>query len=165
MAARTEASQLVPRGYEAFRAMGERGYLSTIAGMLAEAVYAQGRLDEAQRLTEEAEATAAPDDIDAQSRWRATRAKLLARRGGFPAALGLADEAVTLMSSTSYAVNQAETLMAKAEVNRLAGKRDQAEASLVAALQIYQDRHAVPLAEQARAALASLTGQPGTKPA
>jgi predicted ATPase/class 3 adenylate cyclase len=159
------AERHLRKGYEAFRAMGERGYLSTIAGMLAETFYAQGRLDEAQRLTEEAEAAAAPDDIDAQSRWRATRAKLLGRSGRFPAALELADEAVTLMSSTSYAVNHAETLMAKAEVNRLAGARDQAEASLIAALRIYQDRHAVPLAGQARAALASLTGQPGTKPA
>jgi len=159
------AERHLREGYEAFRAMGEQGYLSTIAGMLAEAVYAQGRLDEAQRLTEEAQAAAAPDDIDAQSRWRAIRAQVLARRGRFPAALGLADEAVTLISSTSYAVNHAETLMAQAEVNRLAGRRDQAEASLIAALRIYQDRHAVPLAEQAQAALASLTGQPGTKPA
>jgi len=159
------AERHLREGYEAFRAMGERGYLSTIAAMLAEALYAQGRLDEAQRLTEEAQAAAAPDDIDAQSRWRATRAKLLARRGRIPAALELTDEAVTLISSTSYAVNHAETLMASAEVNRLAGARDQAEASLTAALRIYQDRHAVPLAEQAQAALASLTGQPGTQPA
>jgi hypothetical protein len=55
--------------------------------------------------------------------------------------------------------------MAKAEVNRLAGTRDQAADSLRAALRIYEDRHAVPLAEQARAALASLTAEPGTKPA
>jgi len=150
---------------EALRAMGERGYLSTIAGALAEAVYLQGRLEEAQRLTEEAQAAAVPDDFDAQARWRATRAKLLARYGQFPAARQLADEAIALVSRTSYAVLQAQTLMAKAEVNRLAGARDQAEASLRAALRIYEDRHALPLAEQAQAALASLTGQPGTKPA
>ena len=50
-------------------------------------------------------------------------------------------------------------------MNRLAGAPDQAGASLRAALRIYEDRQAVPLAEQARAALASLTAQPGTKPA
>ena len=145
--------------------MGERGYLSTVVGVLAEAVYLQGRLGEAQQLTEEAEALAASDDIDAQARWRATRAKLLARRRQFPAAHQLAGEAMALVSSTSWAVLQAETLMAKAEVNRLAGAPDQAGASLRAALRIYEDRQAVPLAEQARAALASLTAQPGTKPA
>jgi hypothetical protein len=67
--------------YEAFRAMGERGYLSTVAGWLAEALYAQGRLDESRQMTEEAQAAAAPDDIDAQARWRAARAKVLAQVG------------------------------------------------------------------------------------
>jgi class 3 adenylate cyclase/tetratricopeptide (TPR) repeat protein len=159
------AERVLREGYEAFRAMGERGFLSSIIGALAEAVYLQGRLDEAQRLTEEAEALAVSDDIDAQARWRATRAKLLARRGQFPAARRLADEAMALVSSTSWAVSQAEALMATAEVNRLAGASDQAEASLRAALRIYEDRHAPALARQARGALASLTAQPGTKPA
>jgi ATP/maltotriose-dependent transcriptional regulator MalT len=152
-------------GYEAFRAMGERGYLSTIASMLAEALYVQGRLDEAQQMIEEAQAAASPDDIDSQARWRATRAKLLARRGQFPAARRLVSEAAALVSPTSWAVLKAQVLVAKAEVNRLAGARDQAAASLRAALRIYQDRHAAPLADQARASLASLTGHPGTKPA
>jgi len=61
--------------------MRERAYLATTACAIAEALYAQGRLDEAQRMTEEAQAAAGPDDVDAQARWRATRAKLLARRG------------------------------------------------------------------------------------
>ena len=159
------AERVLREGYQAFHAMGERGYLSTITGLLAEAVYLQGRLDEAQQLTEEAQALAAADDIDAQARWRATRAKLLARRGQFPAARRLAAQAEALISPTSWAVLQAETLMAKAEVNRLAGSRDQAEASLRAALRIYENRHATPLADQAKTALASLTGQPSTKPA
>jgi hypothetical protein len=55
--------------------------------------------------------------------------------------------------------------MAKGGVERLAGEREQAAASLGAALRIYQDRHATPLAELAAAALASLTGHPSAKPA
>ena len=50
-------------------------------------------------------------------------------------------------------------------MDRLAGAPGQAEASLRGALRIYQDRHATPLADQATAALASLTGQPNAKPA
>jgi hypothetical protein len=57
-------------------------------------------------------------------------------------------------------VLQAEMLMAKAEVNRLAGRSDLAEASLREALRIYKDRHATALATQARTALATLTRQP-----
>lgn len=48
-------------------------------------------------------------------------------------------------------------LTGKAEVNRLAGAHDQAVSSLRAALRIYEDRRALPLADQARAALASLS--------
>jgi hypothetical protein len=50
-------------------------------------------------------------------------------------------------------------------VNRLAGEREQAAASLRVALRIYQDRNATPLADQAKTALASLTDHPGAKPA
>ena len=152
-------------GYEAFRAMGERGYLSSVAGWLAEAVLAQGRLDEAQELTEEAQTATVPGDIDAQARWRVSRARLHARRGHFPAARTLLDEAAALVSPTSWAAFQARILVAKAEVDRLAGAPGQAEDALRAALRIYQDRHATPLADQATAALADLTGHPNAKPA
>ncbi len=151
--------------YETYRAMGERGLLSSVAGSLAEALYAQGRLDEAQQMTEEAQAAATPADIDAQARWRAARAKVLARSGQFPAARILLDEAAALVSPTSWAMLQAEILMARAEVDRLAGAPAQAEASLHAALRISKERHATSLADQATAALASLTDHPSARPA
>jgi predicted ATPase/class 3 adenylate cyclase len=159
------AERYFREGYEAFRAMGERGYLSSVAGSLAGALYAQGRLDEAQQLTEEAQAATIPGDIDAQAQWRVTRARLLARGGHFPAARILLDEAAALALPTSWAVLQAQILMAKAEVDQLAGTPKKAEDSLRAALRIYQDRHATPLADQATAALASLAGHPSAKPA
>ena len=159
------AERHLKNGYEKLRAMGDRGYRSTLVGMLAEALYAQDRLVEAQQITEEAEALATDDDIDVQARWRATRAKLLARRGQFPAARQLTDQAVALVSRTSAPLLQAQMLMAKAEVDRLAGAPEQAKASLRAALRIYQSRHATALADQAKAALASLTDHPRAKPA
>jgi class 3 adenylate cyclase len=158
------AERYLREGYEVFRAIGERGYLATTAGVLAEALYAQQRFDEAQQMTEEAQAAASPGDIDAQARWRATRAKLLARRGQFAAAHQLADQAEALVSPTSWAVLKAEMLLAKAEMSRLAGAPDQAAASLRAALRIYQDRGAALLADRTRAALASLTADLPTKP-
>jgi tetratricopeptide (TPR) repeat protein len=159
------AERHLRESYEAYRAMGERGYLSTVAGRLAEVLCAQGRLDEAHQLTEQAQAAAAPDDIDAQARWRAVRAMLLARAGQFPAARTLLDEADTLVSPTSWAALQAGIFMARAEVDRLAAAPGQAEASLRSALSIYTDKHAIPLADQAAAALASLTGHPGARSA
>ena len=72
---------------------------------------------------------------------------------------------MALVPEASHLALLAETLMAKAEVNRFAGTRDQAADSLRAALRIYKDRDAIPLADLARTALASLTAQPGIKPA
>ena len=157
------AERTLREGYEAFRAMGERGHRASLVTFLAEAVYAQGRFDQALRLTEEAEAFAGADDFEAQGRWRATRAKLFARDGRFPDAARLADEAVRLVPAANDSPARAEFLVAKAEVSRLAGAPDQAEASLRRALQFYDDRRMVSLAEQARALLASLAVQSRTR--
>jgi class 3 adenylate cyclase len=159
------AGQHLREAYEAYRAVGERAHLSSAAGLLAEALYAQDRPGETQQLTEEAQAAAASDDIDAQARWRAARAKVLARAGQFPAAHTLLDEADALVSPTCWAALQAEILLARAEVDRLAGAPERAEASLRAALRIYQGRHATPLVDQVTAALSRLSGHPSAKPA
>lgn len=45
-----------------------------------------------------------PDDFDAQTRWRAARAKVLACHGRFPAARQLIEEAVALISPTPHEV-------------------------------------------------------------
>ncbi len=159
------AERVLTQGCQALRAMGDRGYLSTQLAMLAEAVYAQGRLAEAQALTEEAQAAAAPGDVDSQARWRATKAKLLARQGHFTAAQELASEALALAAATSFAALRAEMLLASAEVSRLTGAPGEAEASLRQALRIYEDGRAVALADRTRAALARLAARSGTGPA
>jgi len=149
-------------GYEMLLAIGERGFLASTAALLAEAVYAQDRLEEAEQLTAQAEALAKPGDNANQARCRATRAKLLARRGEFATARRLAGQAAALVSPTSWAALRAEMLAAKAEVSRLAGAPGEAEASLRQALRIYENRRAAPLAERTRAALASLVARSGT---
>jgi predicted ATPase/DNA-binding SARP family transcriptional activator/tetratricopeptide (TPR) repeat protein len=148
------------QGCDALRAMGERGFLSTMLSTLAEMEYALGRFGEAHQLTEEAEAVAAAADRDAQARWRATRAKVLAHRGQFSEARQLADDAEALIAPTNWADLQAEILVAKAEVSKLAGAPAEAAASLRTALRIYKDRRAVALADHARSALASLPAEP-----
>jgi tetratricopeptide (TPR) repeat protein len=159
------AERYLKEGHDALRAMGERGYRSSFAGRLAEVLYMQGRRDEAYQMTEEAQTAAAHDDIDARAQWRAARAKLLAQRGEVPAARQIVDEAEALVSPTSWAVVKARMLMAKAEVNKLAGAPEQAAASLRAAAGIYRDHHVAPLADRVEAALASLTEHPSIKPA
>jgi hypothetical protein len=152
------AEAKLKEGCDALRAMGEREYLSSVLSVLAKAEYALGRLGEAYQLTEEAEALAVADDLDAQVRWRATRAMVLAQRGQFTAARQLVGQAEALIAPTSWAEAelQAAVLVAKAEVAKLAGAPAEAAASLRTALRIYEDRRVVPLADRTRAALASL---------
>ena len=148
------------QGCERLRAMGESGYLCSALAALAEAVYAQGRLSEADQLTRETEALAAADDIDAQTRWRATRAKVLARRGHFVAARQLANQAEALFAPTPFLPEQARVLEVKAEVAKLAGELEEAAGYLRTALHIHEERRATALADRTRAALASLSATP-----
>ena len=64
------------------------------------------------------------------------------------------------MPPTASPLAQAMAHQARAEVERLAGAPGQAATRLRAALEIYEDRRATALAEQARTALASLADQP-----
>ena len=45
------AGHHLQEAHKALRTIGEQGFLSTVAGMLAEALYVQGRLDEARQIT------------------------------------------------------------------------------------------------------------------
>ncbi len=152
------AERYARQGLEAFRAMGHRGeYVVDLAVLLADAVYEQGRFDEAQQLIDEAKAEPSPGGFSPLL----TEAKLLARRGQFAAARGLVGQAEVLLAYPSSALMRADVLKARAEVERLAGAHAQAAASLRAALRIYEDLRAATLARQIQAALASLADQPG----
>ena len=60
---------------------GKRGMLSTVAAILAECLYRQGRYDEADDMLAEAAEMGAADDVVTQVYVRTGRAKLSARRG------------------------------------------------------------------------------------
>ena len=87
------------RDHEALAAMGERNYISTTAAFLAEALYRQGRDEEALRMTEESEQIADADDVATQYLWRSVRAKLLARQGQFDAAETMGREAIAIIAT------------------------------------------------------------------
>jgi tetratricopeptide (TPR) repeat protein len=144
------------RGCEGLRALGNRGILCSSLALLADAVYAQGRLDEAQELARQAKAISSSPDRDSQTRWRAVRAKVLARRGQFPAARQLADESLAIAAPSSSTLLHAYALETQAEVSSLAGAPEEAAGHLRAALRLYEERRASALADRIRAALASL---------
>ena len=150
------AEQALRGGLEALEAMGETGYFSTAAAFLAEALYRQGRLDESLELTASSERAAAPDDVDSQGAWRATRAKVLAAKGDFEQATRLAEEALELGERHEIPVQTGDLLMAAAEVFRLSGARDKSEEALTRALSCFERKGHLPLADQAHSLLSRI---------
>jgi tetratricopeptide (TPR) repeat protein len=132
--------------------MGESGFLGTRLGCLAEAIYAQGRFAEAESMSVRAEELVArdPSDVDAQFRWRAVRAKVLARRGEYAAAEALMREAVALTADTDWLNTRANVQIDLAEVLQLAGRRDEAVAALDEALQLFEAKENVVAVRRAR---------------
>jgi predicted ATPase/class 3 adenylate cyclase len=132
------AERELRRDYAELEQMGEKVLLSTIAGELARAVYAQGGYDEAHRLSVSAQRLAADEDILSQALWRMVRAKVLARRGTISEAKRFAVKAVELLQPTGDLVSQAEALMDLAEVLEQAGELEAAQRALADARGLFE---------------------------
>ena len=67
------AERALRLGFAITEEVGERGYNATVTALLSQAVFAQGRVDEAEALTEAAERNGATDDLTTQVVWRSVR--------------------------------------------------------------------------------------------
>ncbi|MGH3036598.1 MAG: ATP-binding protein [Gaiellaceae bacterium] len=140
-------------GYDALIEMGDLGRLSTEAAFLAQALYAQGRHDEAEYFTGVSEGATTPDDVFSQIAWRGVRSKALASKGEHEQAERLAREAVTLAEETDGLNLHADALLDLAEVLRAAGRPAEEAAAAKRALALYVHKGNVVSAGRARAAL------------
>ncbi|MGH3137217.1 MAG: ATP-binding protein [Gaiellaceae bacterium] len=143
---------------EGLERVGELGFLSSVAPLLVDALFAQGRDEEALILTERwpPERLTVPEDADAQVGWRRVRAKLLARRGDFEEAERLGREATAIVSSTDFLDLHAHALADLAEVLRLAGKPEESTAAVQEAIRLYERKGNITAV--ARLASASVSG-------
>jgi len=141
----TEACQLLDE-------LGERGWLSTAAGDLALALYELDRLDEAEAWAGRSRELGASDDLATQVIWRQAAAKVLARRGDADDAERLAREAVAIAEPTQHS-HRAASLSDLAVVLELVGKPDDARDALEQALDLYERKGNVVMAERTRALL------------
>jgi ATP/maltotriose-dependent transcriptional regulator MalT len=149
------AEQIFRSGYETLVSLGEKLNLSSIAISLAEALYLQGRAEEAEQLTVVGEEASSHEDVWAQVAWRSARAKILAQRGVIADAERLAQEAVELIAEKDVLNMRGHALISLAEV-LLAGDRPE-EASEYAAegFRLYEAKGNVVAAEKARGLVAS----------
>jgi tetratricopeptide (TPR) repeat protein len=142
---------------DSLRAVGDDEWLATNAALLADALYRQGRVDDALRLSDEALQVAPPDHVLAQAVARRVRAKALARIGRIVEAESLAYEAVALLSSTDILDQQAQAFVDLAEVLSIKGDADEAERVLGTALGLFEAKGNVVAADQVRSRLPALT--------
>ena len=147
--------QLRP-GYEALARMGEKSAFSSLALLLAQAVYAQGRYDEAEDLALEVRAASRPIDVQSETIWRTVKAKVLARRGEAHAAEELAREAIAFVEQSDFLPVHAEALMDLAEILRLADRPGEAGSAVEKAIRLYEQKGNVVAAAKAARSLAGL---------
>ena len=140
-------------GYEALRRLGEKSHFSSMSALLARAVCAQGRYEEAEQLTRESEEAARPNDIHSHILWRTTRARVLAEKGELEAAEALAREAVGFAAESDFLDSHGDALMNLADVLALAGRAEDAGAAIQEALRLYEQKGDLPAIERARARL------------
>ncbi|MDQ3379804.1 MAG: AAA family ATPase [Actinomycetota bacterium] len=130
--------------YEGLKSIGEMSHFCSVSTMLAKATYEQGRYDEADELSHEAERSSRPNDVHSHIVWRGTRAKVLARRGDFEAAERLAREAVEYAEASDFLHSHADALTDLAEVLALAGRPEEAAPAIEAAIRLHDAKGNVP---------------------
>ena len=125
------------RDYEGLEAMGEKGYLATTAAFLAQAIAAQGRLEEAERFIEVSREAAGEDDLSAQMVWQGLQARILAARGRLAEAEELARSAVALAARTDFLNQHGDALLELAVVLDGAGRPAEARVAVGDAVALY----------------------------
>jgi class 3 adenylate cyclase/tetratricopeptide (TPR) repeat protein len=136
-------------------AQGLQAPLATYAPAHGRHLVALGRYEEAERLAEQGRALGAPDDVDAQIRWRQVQALVLAHRRDYVDAERLAREAVAIADGTDMLRLQGDAYCDLGEVLEVAGRREEAFAAWRMALDRYERKGIIPLARRIRERLAS----------
>jgi tetratricopeptide (TPR) repeat protein len=147
------------RGIEVLQEAGETGFLSTSAVWLAGALYEQGRFEEALEATRLSEETAARDDVASQAGWRSARAKIYAKQGQLKEAEQLAREAVAIVDRTDHLFQVGDCHLTLATVLGEAGRRSEAIAEARRALDAFERKGIVVLADRARQLLGELASE------
>jgi tetratricopeptide (TPR) repeat protein len=141
---------------ELYEQIGERGWLSTVAGELGQTLCELGRYEEAGEWAARSRELGASDDIITQMLWRQVTAKTDARKGLFDDAERLAREAVALGRETDALTVHGDACIDLAEVLEAAGRIPEAVIEVETALALYEQKGDVPMADQARARLERL---------
>jgi len=133
-------------GYESLSQMGEKGFLSTIAAVLARVIVAQGeeRHAEASQLIQISLDAAAGEDLSAQIIGQGLSARILADSGRHAEAVALGSSAAALAAETDLLNQQADALLDLAHALARSGRIADAHAEATQAFDLYQRKGNLP---------------------
>ena len=124
--------------------------LASVAPLTAQTLLVLGQLDEVEGFATWGRDVAAPDDIDAQARWRNAMSGLRSIQGRHDEAIGLAEESVAIMAGSELVDSRATGQMVLAWALRRAGDDAKAVEAASAA-------HALAVAKQNETAIRTIT--------
>ena len=148
--------------YRRLDEMGERNYISTTAGLLADVLYRQGRYDESAEFAATCEQLASPDDDASQFLWRCVRGKLSARQGAIAEASSLLSSAMALIETSDQLDWQGNGLLDFAEVREQAGAPAEAAEFCRQAAVLFERKGNVVSTVRARQLAVRLRAKPET---
>jgi class 3 adenylate cyclase/tetratricopeptide (TPR) repeat protein len=150
------AEQVFRESLAVLEQLGEKGYLSTIAYGLADALFEQGRFDEAEEFARLSEVTTAPDDIASLTGWRRSRALVLAAQGELDEAERLLRESIEFASRSDSPMQSGEVASALAAVLKELGRTEEARAEAKRAADLYARKGMDSSAARATVLISSL---------
>jgi class 3 adenylate cyclase len=138
------AERWLRSAWDGLRAEGLGIDAAQAGALLARALLAQTRIDEAEAVSFESEALAG-DSFKAAIAWRGVRAEVLAARGDHGAAIELARAAVEIAAATDALLDHADAHASLAVALRAAGRGAEAEAEERRAIELWEAKGATLL--------------------
>jgi tetratricopeptide (TPR) repeat protein len=151
------AAELELVGYETMTAFGYLGFANTVAAHLSRSLLELGRDEEAEHWATLAREMGLEDDPAALGPALGVAARALARRGEYEAAEQLGREAVAAVADSDFLDMIADAHGDFADVLQLAGRDAEAAAELEVALDLYQRKGNLVMAERTQTQLHKLT--------
>jgi tetratricopeptide (TPR) repeat protein len=137
-------------GADTLAEMSDGSLMATTSAMLAQALYAQGRADEAQVFCRMAAGAGGEEDIVTEVIWRGVEAKILARRDRFGEAEALAREAAALAEPTDLLCHRGDAMLDLGEVLHLCGRDAESDDAVRAGIALHEAKGNVAAVARAR---------------
>jgi tetratricopeptide (TPR) repeat protein len=131
----------------------EKTNYSSLAALLAKALSAQHRYDEAEAFTRASERASRANDVLANVIWRSARATALAGQGQLEAAHELARDAVRFAGESDFLSAHGDALLDLGHILRLAGRHREATEAIERAIDLYEQKGNVVSVARARSLL------------